>query len=133
MDADIRLGAKIELARRDFWRYCNLKAPNFYKKDRQFLIDFCHGLQSFYLSDDEVLIVNMPPRHGKSRTAQCFVEWVLGQNQTEKIMTGSYNETLSTSSPKACVTPSQNKKQIKRGQFILMCFRVLKSNKAMVR
>lgn len=95
--AAVKLGAKIELARRDFWRYCNLKAPNFYKKDRQFLIDFCHDLQDFYQSDDEVLIVNMPPRHGKSRTAQCFVEWVLGQNQTEKIMTGSYNETLSTS------------------------------------
>ena len=95
--ATVKLGAKIELARRDFWRYCNLKAPKFYKKDRQFLIDFCHDLQDFYQSDDEVLIVNMPPRHGKSRTAQCFVEWILGQNQTEKIMTGSYNETLSTS------------------------------------
>ncbi len=95
--AAVKLGAKIELARRDFWRYCNLKAPGFYKKDRQFLVDFCHDLQDFYQSDDEVLIVNMPPRHGKSRTAQCFVEWVLGQNQTEKIMTGSYNETLSTS------------------------------------
>lgn len=35
-------------------------------------------------------------RHGKSRTAGLFVEWVLGNNQNEKIMTGSYNETLST-------------------------------------
>ncbi|AJA42650.1 terminase large subunit (endogenous virus) [Clostridium phage phiCT9441A] len=35
-------------------------------------------------------------RHGKSRTAGLFVEWVLGKNQNEKIMTGSYNETLST-------------------------------------
>ncbi|BDR86118.1 terminase [Clostridium tetani] len=34
--------------------------------------------------------------HGKSRTAGLFVEWVLGKNQNEKIMTGSYNETLST-------------------------------------
>lgn len=34
--------------------------------------------------------------HGKSRTASLFVEWVLGNNQKEKIMTGSYNETLST-------------------------------------
>lgn len=38
----------------------------------------------------------MPPRHGKSRTVGCFVEWVLGKNQREKVMTGSYNETLST-------------------------------------
>lgn len=33
---------------------------------------------------------------GKSRTAGLFVEWVLGKNHSEKIMTGSYNETLST-------------------------------------
>ncbi|ETJ29600.1 Terminase large subunit, partial [human gut metagenome] len=31
-----------------------------------------------------------------SRTAGNFVEWVLGKNQEEKIMTGSYNEMLST-------------------------------------
>lgn len=40
--------------------------------------------------------VNVPPRHGKSRTAGLLVEWVLGNDQTQKIMTGSYNETLST-------------------------------------
>ena len=87
---------KKALARKDFFEYCNLKAPNFYKKDRNFLKRFCKDLQDFYKSDDEVLIVNMPPRHGKSRTVGCFVEWVLGNNLHEKIMTGSYNETLST-------------------------------------
>lgn len=92
----IKLGAKTELARRNFFWYCNLKAPDFYKPDRTFLVHFCDDLQSFYESDDEVLIVNMPPRHGKSRTVGCFVEWVLGKNQKEKVMTGSYNETLST-------------------------------------
>ncbi|MFQ7750465.1 phage terminase large subunit [Ruminococcus sp.] len=42
------------------------------------------------------MIVNVPPRHGKSRTAGLLVEWVLGRDPTQKIMTGSYNETLST-------------------------------------
>lgn len=88
--------AECTLARRKFFKYCNLKAPDFYKKDRKFLKQFCKDLQEFYESDDEVLIVNMPPRHGKSRTVGCFVEWVLGNNPNEKIMTGSYNETLST-------------------------------------
>ncbi|MGJ0848175.1 phage terminase large subunit [Tissierella praeacuta] len=92
----IKLGAKIELARREFFFYCNLKAPDFYKHDRKYLVDLCNEFQDFYESDDEVLIVNEPPRHGKSRTAGLFVEWVLGKNQNEKIMTGSYNETLST-------------------------------------
>ncbi len=92
----IKLGAKIELARRNFFDYCNLKAPDFYKRDRQFLVDFCNCLQEFYFSDEKILVVNMPPRHGKSRTVGCFVEWALGKNHNEKIMTGSYNETLST-------------------------------------
>lgn len=87
---------KIRCARKSFFEYCHIKAPSFYKKDRAFLIDFCNQLQKFYSSDDEIFIVNLPPRHGKSRTIGCFVEWVLGNNQNEKIMTGSYNETLST-------------------------------------
>ena len=53
-------------------------------------------MQEFYEGDDEVLIINLPPRHGKSRTAGLFVEWILGKDQTEKIIAGSYNETLST-------------------------------------
>lgn len=92
----IQLGAKCELARRKFFFYCNLMAPDFYKDNRDYLVELCNDFQDFYESDDEVLVINEPPRHGKSRTASMFVEWVLGKNQNEKIMTGSYNETLST-------------------------------------
>lgn len=92
----IGLGAKCELARRRFFFYCNLKAPDFYKPNRKYLVELCDNLQQFYEGDDEILVVNEPPRHGKSRTAGLFVEWVLGKNKIEKIMTGSYNETLST-------------------------------------
>lgn len=93
----IKLHAKIELAKREFFFYCNLKAPDFYKRDRKYLVEMCNDLQGFYESnEDNVLIINVPPRHGKSRTAGLFVEWVLGKDQNEKIMTGSYNETLST-------------------------------------
>ena len=88
--------AKIELARREFFFYCYLKAPNFYKYERQFLVDLCNDLQNFLTSDDEVLILNLPPRHGKSRTVGNLVEWLLGRDINAKIMTGSYNETLST-------------------------------------
>ena len=89
-------GAKIELARREFFFYCHLKAPDFYKEDRQYLVDLCNEFQDFIQSEDEVMVVNEPPRHGKSRTAGLLVEWVLGNDRTQKIMTGSYNETLST-------------------------------------
>lgn len=93
----IATGAKLELSRRYFWDYCQTTAGTFYKSTRIFLKDLCDELQSF-LSDDEhdVLIINEPPRHGKSRTGGKFVEWVLGNDQSKKIMTGSYNETLST-------------------------------------
>ena len=94
--ADIIRGAQCELARREFFFYCHLKAPDFYKEDRKYLIDLCKAFQDFVQSDDEVMVVNEPPRHGKSRTAGLLVEWVLGNDQSQKIMTGSYNETLST-------------------------------------
>lgn len=95
-DKNIIKQAKLELARRDFFYYCHLKASDFYKEDREFLKELCKTLQDFYDGEDEVLIINMPPRHGKSRTVGMFVEWILGKNKNEKIMTGSYNETLST-------------------------------------
>lgn len=90
--------AKCELSKREFWTYCMTKAPDFYKSDRTFLHNFCDDLQQFIEPTDthDILVVNMPPRHGKSRTIGNFVEWVLGNDQTQKIMTGSYNETLST-------------------------------------
>ena len=93
----IAIGAKIELSKRFFFDYCNLMMPKFYKRDRKYLLEVCNEFQSF-LNDDEhdVLVLNMPPRHGKSLTLGKFVEWVLGNDHTKKIMTGSYNETLST-------------------------------------
>ena len=93
----IALGAKIELSKRFFFDYCNLVMASFYKRDRAYLLAVCNELQSF-LNDDEyeVLLLNMPPRHGKSLTLGKFVEWVLGNDHSKKIMTGSYNETLST-------------------------------------
>ena len=90
----ISLGAKCELARRHFYDYCILKAPTFYH--HQYLKDLCETLEGFVNGDDDVLIVNMPPRAGKSRTIGNLVEWIFGKDPTKKVMTGSYNETLST-------------------------------------
>lgn len=92
---ELKKQARLELARRDFFEYCKLTASDFYKEDRYFLKDLCNQLQDFYESNEKICVINMPPRHGKSRTAGKFVEWILGINYKEKIMTGSYNETLS--------------------------------------
>lgn len=88
--------ANLELARRNFYHFCKLRAPDFYRDDRPHLKLFCDTLQEFYEGDDPVLVLNCPPRHGKSRTSQLFVEWILGKNPHEKIMTASYNELLAT-------------------------------------
>ena len=96
IDERIKRQAKRELARREFFYFCNLMASDFYKPERRYLVELCEALQSFYEDEKaKVLIINEPPRHGKSRTASLFVEWVLGRNQAEKIMTGSYNNILS--------------------------------------
>lgn len=88
--------ARLELARRNFWEFCKLMAQDFYKEGRVYLKRLCTELQEFYEGDERVMIVNEPPRHGKSRTSQLFAQWVFGRNSTEKIITGSYNEQLST-------------------------------------
>lgn len=92
----ISIGAKCELARRFFFDYCCLKSPDFYKPNRTFLKRLCDTLQDFPKSKKKVLLVDLPPRHGKSRTLQLFVEWSLGHDHNIKIMTGSYNDSLST-------------------------------------
>lgn len=98
----IRNAIRCELARREFWEYCKLSAPDFYKEDRAYLREKCKAYQEFYESGaEEFLIDNEPPRFGKSRTATLFVQWVLGKYPKDKVMTGSYNETLSTVFSKA--------------------------------
>lgn len=88
----------MELARREFWHYCKFTSPDFYTEDRFFLKDLAEKLQWFIdEASEQIMVVNMPPRHGKSRTATKFVQWLFGKYGTHiKVMTGSYNETLSS-------------------------------------
>lgn len=58
----IKLEAKKELARRNFWDYCCLFAPDFYNESKEYLLDLCSKLQDFVESDKKILVINMPPR-----------------------------------------------------------------------
>lgn len=71
--------------------------PNFYKDNRKYLKNMADLLQDFVInSDKHFLVVNMPPRHGKSLTAQKLTEWLFGLYGNKiAVMTGSYNERLS--------------------------------------
>lgn len=93
---EIKIEKNLRRARNEFFFYCHLRAGDFYKYDRPFLLNLCNDLQEFVEGEEEVLILNLPPRHGKSRTVGLLVEWLLGKDINTKIMTGSYNETLST-------------------------------------
>ena len=89
--------AKLELSRRNFWEYCKFTSPDFYDDGKHFLSELSNKLQWFVEeATEQIMVVNLPPRHGKSRTATKFVQWLFGKYGTKiKVMTGSYNETLS--------------------------------------
>ena len=94
--AEIRRNSRLALARMRFYRFCQLLDPKFYQPHRDYLRSVCDTMQDFIEGPKTVLIINMPPRHGKSFTMSHFVEWLLGRDQTKKVVMGSYNETLST-------------------------------------
>lgn len=104
--------ARIELAKREFWQYCKFTSPDFYTEERHFLKDLSDRLQWFIEeAEEQIMVINLPPRHGKSRTATKFVQWLFGKYGAKiKVMTGSYNETLSSTFAKQvrdCIAEEQ--------------------------
>lgn len=90
------LQAKISMARRSLFWFQNFFYPKFYKPDRKYLREMCDDIQAFTEQNEKrILIVNVPPRHGKSFTATGLAKWLFGKFPWVKIITGSYNETLS--------------------------------------
>jgi len=111
-------------ARKSFWKFCKLMNPKFYKDDRPHLKIICDTLQALFegriikfkqsspwhiytpeemkeitAAGDEYIVcrqlmMNIPPRHGKSYTLTLFTQWMLGKSRENKIITVSYNETL---------------------------------------
>ena len=98
----ISRGSTAELCRRSLWMFCKTLAPDFYKESRPHLKTLCDTLQNFYenklLKDDGTpyidLMIEMPPRHGKSRTLCMFEAWILGLEHKNKIVTASFNDDL---------------------------------------
>ena len=91
------------ICQKSFWEFCVYISPDFYLESRVHLKALCDKLQAFYerrlLKPDGTpyrnFAISIPPRLGKSRTLELFSVWMFGRNQAEKIMTISYNETLS--------------------------------------
>jgi predicted phage terminase large subunit-like protein len=103
----IELGrlATIEWCKRSFWKFCKTLAPDFYAENRKYLKKYCDTLQALYegaLLDKwnkpyRNLVVEMPPRHGKSRTLTLFSAWLLGKNNKNKVVTASFDDDLAQS------------------------------------
>lgn len=112
-------GDKYLNAEKSFWEYCKIRYPKHYKDNRPYQKEICDTFQALYekriirfspeepwqivqttmpLDGFEVcrkMKLNCPPRHYKSFTATLFSQWVLGKNNENRIITTSYNETLS--------------------------------------
>ncbi|WP_445192402.1 terminase large subunit domain-containing protein [Sphingomonas sp. Tas61C01] len=55
----------------------------------------CHALEQTASGACRRLVINVPPRHGKSITAAvAFCAWILGKDPSAKILVGTYNEDL---------------------------------------
>lgn len=101
---EIRIEENIKKAKESFWEYCKLTNPDFYTEKRTFLKEYCNTLQNLYdrklfLPTGEIclkLMINFPPRHGKSRTLVLFVQWCFGQDDNEKAITCSYNDDVAS-------------------------------------
>lgn len=95
---------KIRLARQSLWHFCQALHPEFYLDNRLHLKILTTALQNLYegkLTDKtgkifKKLIINIPPRFGKSFTLINFCMWVLGKNKHTRILTGSYNDDTAT-------------------------------------
>ncbi len=84
----------VSLARSEFYYYCKFKLPKIYTDNRPHLKILCDKLQEFIESDKTKLIINMPPRHGKTLTVELLTEWVYGKDRFIGVMVACYNETL---------------------------------------
>ncbi len=107
---------RCELARRSFWEYLKLKDPRFYKESRPHLKELANILQDFtegkLLAPNnkaaQILVINLPPRTGKSYTLTNFCSWRIGNTwvdpdvHTEQIITVSYNDDMAMDFSKYC-------------------------------
>lgn len=90
-------------ARSSFWEYCKLRNPKFFRSERKYLEELANCLQNLYEGKlinpttgepYKKMMMNLPPRHGKSYTLTLYCQWLLGKSNTNRIISVSYNETL---------------------------------------
>lgn len=89
--------------RDSFWAFCQFAVPRQYKADRQHLRELADTLQAFVedrlkLPNGDIatkLMLNMPPRHGKTLTVENLICWMLGNSPLSSAIVVSYGDELS--------------------------------------
>lgn len=97
-------------ARVNFYYYCQLMLPSFYTSNKAYgtsekiyIKNLCNQLQLLYEDKSyndkgektKILLINIPPRHGKTLTCALFETWVLGKSPKKKFIGASYNSQMS--------------------------------------
>lgn len=93
----IRLDARKELARRNFWDFEQLLYPDLFTDNRTLLKNVAETLQDFIEnSDKHYLVLSLPPGHYKSFTAKNFAMWLMGKNPLNRVIGASNTADLSS-------------------------------------
>ena len=88
-----------EILLHDFIRYLRWSFKTKYNSKiilKQFHIDICKLLIQVYNGEIQNLIINMPPRSGKTEILNTFCEWTLTKHPESKNIMTSYSDTLVT-------------------------------------
>ena len=93
----------LEAGRNDFYSYMRMQYPRFFTPEKPHLRALCDTLQAFV--EDKLigadgqpvrnLMLNIPPRHGKTLSVIGLVQWELGRDPLQSYACVSYNEKLS--------------------------------------
>jgi predicted phage terminase large subunit-like protein len=95
---ELKRTMEIELAKRDFWYFCHLMIPKFYRKEHTYLKEWCKIMQELYEDEKSLMKMEMisgPPRHGKSLTSALFCAWLIGKNNNVRLGVITYSKVLS--------------------------------------
>lgn len=94
---------KLCLGRQDFWEFCKLIDPRFFRNKRKHQRRVAKSLQAHYekrlispktRKSYRFLILTLPPGGGKSYTVGMFIAWAYGKNKMNKVISISYNQTI---------------------------------------
>ena len=93
-----------EILLQDFIRYLRWSFKTKYNTKiilKPFHIDICRALIRVYNGESKNLIINMPPRSGKTEILNTFCEWTLTKHPESKNIMTSYSDTLVTNNSQA--------------------------------